>query len=137
MPKPIVRDVLETCLYVDDLEAAERFYTDIVGLTFVAREKGRHLFFRCGDRMLLLFNPEATNEESADDAIPRHGAHGSGHVAFSIRSDELQTWRDHLKTHGVEVETEVQWGDRGRSLYFRDPSGNSLEIAPPVIWGIE
>jgi catechol 2,3-dioxygenase-like lactoylglutathione lyase family enzyme len=137
MPKPVARDILETCLYVNDLEAAERFYTDIVGLTFVAREKGRHVFFRCGDRMLLLFSPEATDEESADDTIPPHGTRGAGHVAFSIQADELQSWRDHLKAHGVEVEAEVQSGKRGRSLYFRDPSGNSLEVAPPVIWGIE
>ena len=127
MPKPFAQDVPETCLYVNDLEAAERFYTDIVGLTFVSREEGRHVFF----------DPETTNEESANNTVPRHGAHGPGHVAFSIRPDELQTWRDHLKTHGVEVETEVQGDDRGRSLYFRDPSGNSLEVTPPVIWGIE
>ena len=137
MPAPFARDILETCLYVDDLEAAEQFYTNVVGLTFVSREEGRHLFFRCGDRMLLLFNPDETDDRTPDDTIPPHGAKGPGHVAFSIRPDELQGWRDHLKSHSVEIETEVEWGTRGRSLYFRDPSGNSLEVGPRSMWGLD
>jgi catechol 2,3-dioxygenase-like lactoylglutathione lyase family enzyme len=47
--------ILETCLYADDLVAAERFYRDVLGLQLVNRKAGRHIFFRCGSTMLLVF----------------------------------------------------------------------------------
>ena len=53
-------DILETCLYVDDLRAAEHFYRDVLGLVVVRRQTGRHVFFRCGRSMLLIFDPTAT-----------------------------------------------------------------------------
>ena len=48
--------ILESALYVTDLDAAETFYTDILGLERIAKADGRHVFFRCGDGVLLLFN---------------------------------------------------------------------------------
>jgi catechol 2,3-dioxygenase-like lactoylglutathione lyase family enzyme len=138
VPKPAIQDILETCLYVTDLEAAERFYTDILDLTFVSKIDGRHVFLRCGKRMLLLFNAAVTAEvREGLDIAPPHGAIGPGHVAFSIGADDFDMWRDHLTANHVEIEKEIQWDDRGCSLYFRDPSGNSLEVTTPSIWGID
>ena len=54
------REILETCLYVDNLQKAEAFYTDILGFERYAVEEERHIFFRCGNRMLLLFLPQTT-----------------------------------------------------------------------------
>jgi catechol 2,3-dioxygenase-like lactoylglutathione lyase family enzyme len=48
----------------------------------------------------------------------------------------MDAWRDHLAARGVDIEAEVQWPRGGHSLYFRDPAGNSLELASPRIWGI-
>ena len=70
----------------------------------------------------------------ANDA-PVHGAKGAGHLAFAAREDEIDRWKDHLAKHGVEIEREIHW-ERSRSIYFRDPSQNSLEIASPLLWGI-
>jgi catechol 2,3-dioxygenase-like lactoylglutathione lyase family enzyme len=130
--------VLETCLYVDDLDRAERFYTDVLGLEFVSRQIGRHAFFRCGQAMVLLFNPLASREVSdvAGSAIPQHGAFGAGHVAFAASEPDLSTWKSHLESHGVAIEQVIDWPGGGRSLYFRDPAGNSLEFASPRIWGL-
>ena len=137
MTNPRNHDIRETCLYVDDLTAAERFYTDVLDMELVSNMDNRHIFFRCGDRMLLLFNAKTTSvAQEGPDYAPPHGATGSGHVAFSIDDRSLDEWRDHLRSNGVEIEKEIQWGDRGRSLYFRDPSGNSLEVTVPAIWGI-
>ena len=129
--------VLETCLYVDDLDRAERFYTEVLGLEFVSRQVGRHAFFRCGQAMVLLFNPLASREASdvAGSPIPRHGAFGAGHIAFAAREAELPAWRAHLQAHGVAIEQTIDWPGGGHSLYFRDPAGNSLEVATPRIWG--
>jgi catechol 2,3-dioxygenase-like lactoylglutathione lyase family enzyme len=127
------REVLETALYARDLDAAEAFYGGVLGLERIVRVEGRHVFFRCGGRVVLVFHPDAAR---ANTEIPPHGAEGPGHLAFAARDDELPAWRAHLARHGVEVEAEWEWPRGGRSLYFRDPAGNSLELASPRIWGL-
>jgi catechol 2,3-dioxygenase-like lactoylglutathione lyase family enzyme len=128
------REILETCVYAPDLEAAEAFYTDVIGLEPIGRLEGRHVFFRCGARVFLVFDPAAT---IGGERIPGHGARGAGHVAFAARAGELEGWRAHLGTKGVEIEQEVEWPGGGRSIYFRDPAGNSVELGTPAIWAIE
>jgi catechol 2,3-dioxygenase-like lactoylglutathione lyase family enzyme len=53
------REILEACVYADDLAAAERFYAGVLGMEVIARVEGRHVFFRCGGRVFLVFNPQA------------------------------------------------------------------------------
>ncbi|MCB0209902.1 MAG: VOC family protein [Anaerolineae bacterium] len=127
-----INQILETCLYVDDLEVAEQFYTKILGIEPFSRVKHRHIFFRCGAGMLLLFNPIETAKAVGD--VPTHGAHGPGHVAFAISSDEIAACREHLRHNGVSIETEITWPSGGQSIYFRDPAGNSLEFATKQVW---
>lgn len=134
-----VSGILEIVLYADDLEAAQSFYTQVLGLALYAKVPGRHVFFRCGDQMLLIFNPDATNRTPAVGArppVPPHGARGPGHLCFRASAAEIDDWRERLKTHGVAIETEFEWPEGGRSLYFRDPAGNSVEFAEPRIWGL-
>lgn len=126
--------VLETCLYVDDLDAAERFYATVLGLELDAKVSGRHVFFRCGNGMFLLFDPRTTSQPSGN--FPTHGSHGPGHAAFATMPAEIPAWREQLRRHGVPIEAEVTWPGGGQSLYFRDPAGNSLELATPNIWGL-
>lgn len=126
--------ILETCLYADDLEAAETFYATVLGLELDAKAPGRHVFFRCGDGMLLLFDPRATSQSTGN--VPAHGAHGPGHAAFALRPTDISAWREQLQRHGVPIEAEITWPGGGQSLYFRDPAGNSLELTTPAIWGM-
>lgn len=133
-----VRGVLETCLYAEDLEGAERFYAEVLGLEAFQRVAGRHVFFRCGDAaVFLLFNPGKTREPDLRLGVPAHGAAGPGHAAFAVREGELEGWRARLGACGVAIEKEVGWPGGGRSLYFRDPAGNSVELASPRIWRLE
>lgn len=125
---------METCLYVSDLEAAETFYRDVLGLEKISKAEGRHVFFKGESAVILLFNPETT-AQSSDSDIPLHGAHGSCHVAFETSLDDLADWRQHLKQHQIEIETEIDWPQGGKSIYFRDPDGNSLELVTPQTWG--
>ncbi|HJU89827.1 MAG TPA: VOC family protein [Gemmatimonadaceae bacterium] len=126
--------ILETCLYTPDLAAAERFYVDVLGLEVYSRNEGRSVFFRCGDRMLLLFNPQRTRVRDA--AVPAHGTDGPGHAAFAVPDNEIDSWRARLAQYDVSIEQEVSWPRGGHSLYFRDPAGNSIEIVSPLLWGI-
>jgi len=130
---PSIDHVLETILYVDDLDAAERFYGDLLGLELDSRKDGLFVFFKCGDGMLLLFEPHAA---SSGRNVPAHGAHGPGHACFAVAEAELAGWQRRLERAGVAIEHEMTWPRGGRSFYFRDPAGNSLELATPRIWGL-
>jgi catechol 2,3-dioxygenase-like lactoylglutathione lyase family enzyme len=131
--------IQETCLYADDLPAAEQFYTRVLGLDVMARESGRHVFLRCGEGVMLIFNPQATSSEQTfveGAPVPLHGARGAGHLAFRVAETELENWRQQLRDSGVAIESEVRWPQGGRSLYFRDPAGNSVELVTPQTWGL-
>ena len=124
--------VIETAIYVDDLDAAEDFYSRILGLTVIARESGRHVFFQVGDsHVLLAFNPQTTLN---GDTLPPHGANGPSHFAMGIEKQSLDAWRPHLEAHGIAIEKEVDWPAGGKSIYFRDPAGNSVELITPGVW---
>jgi catechol 2,3-dioxygenase-like lactoylglutathione lyase family enzyme len=132
--------VMETVLYVDDLDAAEGFYTTVLGLEVIARERGRHVFFRCGRSVFLVFNPTVTRTNTTHGAsivVPAHGALGPGHMAFTAHEAELPAWRERLRGAGVAIETEIAWPQGGHSIYFRDPAGNSVELVTPAVWGMD
>ncbi|MBS9721728.1 VOC family protein [Tianweitania sp. BSSL-BM11] len=131
--------ILESALYVDDLDKAEAFYTDVLGLPLIRKVEGRHVFLRCGQGVLLLFNPDATIEPPAPDArlpVPPHGARGQGHLCFRASDEEIDRWKERLAQAGIAIEAAFTWPEGGRSLYIRDPAGNSLEFANPEIWGL-
>jgi catechol 2,3-dioxygenase-like lactoylglutathione lyase family enzyme len=131
--------VLEACLYSADLGAAESFYRDVIGLSLHVREPGRHVFFRCGNGMLLVFDPARTSTSPGDimgTPIPAHGATGPGHVAFRVAEHTLGEWRRHLASVGVSVEADVTWPNGATSIYMRDPAGNSVELATASLWGL-
>lgn len=131
-PSMKVNRILETCLYVEDLKKAEEFYSRVLGLELYSRTSGRHVFFRCGNAMFLLFKPERTLQ--SDSSVPVHGAKGPGHVAFAISIEEYDDWLKRFSDEGVQIETEVVWPGGGKSIYFRDTSGNSIELATPQLW---
>ncbi|EYD77816.1 Glyoxalase family protein [Rubellimicrobium mesophilum DSM 19309] len=128
--------ILETAVYVDDLEAAEAFYGGVLGLPRIGRVPGRHAFYRVGAGVLLVFRPEATEvvDPKSPLPVPPHGARGPGHLCFAAEPLGLGAWRERLVAEGIEVEAEVTWPGGGRSFYFRDPAGNSLEVAEARIW---
>ena len=132
-------DILETVLYTDDLPAAESFYAEVLGLEVQASSPGRHVFFRCERQMLLIFAPAETAKPSAAAGlpIPTHEARGPGHVCFRATAHEIDRWRVKLLKKGVTIDADFNWPTGGRSIYFRDPAGNSLEFAEPRIWNLD
>ena len=129
-----INAVVETAIYVDDLQAAESFYRTILGLPVIGKEPGRHVFFQVGEASVLLaFLAEATLK---GDQLPSHGATGPGHFALGIEAETFDAWRNLLHDHGVSIEKEVEWPKGGRSIYFRDPAGNSVELVTPGVWAL-
>lgn len=130
--------VLETALYARDLAAAEGFYGGVLGLSVVVREAGRHVFFRCGAGMLLVFDPQASRRPSGGSLpVPVHGAEGAGHACFAVPGDRLDEWRRRLEAAGLAIEADFRWPHGARSLYIRDPAGNSIELAEPALWALD
>lgn len=132
--------IFETCLCGRDLPAIRKFYTEVMGLEVVGDMNTRGIVFRCGEGVLIVFNPDETKLPSPSphhphEIIPPHGTEGVGHIAFLATTDELPSWRAQLTKHGVQIISEVNWTDGGTSIYFHDPAGNVVELAPPTLWG--
>lgn len=136
MPK--LDGVIETALYVDDLDRARAFYRDTLGLRAMNSDS-RFLAFDIGGRsVLLLFHRGATLEtvHLPGGTIPPHDGHGPLHVAFSIAADELPAWEARLAEQGVAIEAHTAWPRGGHSIYFRDPDNHLLELVTPGVWAI-
>lgn len=134
---PRLLGTLESALYAKDLDAAAAFWTGVIGLEQIAHVPGRHVFFRCGAQVLLVFCASATRQPPRPGArlpVPPHGADGPGHFCMAAAPGTFDAWRAHLEANGLEIEADFRWPQGGRSLYFRDPAGNSIEIADPAIW---
>ncbi|PRX01946.1 UNVERIFIED_ORG: catechol 2,3-dioxygenase-like lactoylglutathione lyase family enzyme [Martelella mediterranea] len=130
--------VLETALYAADLDAAEAFYGGVLGLEKITRVGNRHVFFRCGTGVLLIFNPDETEKPAGPGSlpVPAHGARGPGHVCFRLEHDDFAAMIARLETHDITIESDFCWPNGARSIYFRDPAGNSLECAEAKLWGL-
>lgn len=136
---PQVQAVLETSLYISDLDRAIAFYEKVLGLRLIRDAyfnggRGAALQVGTGPSVLLLFRAEITRESGN---LPSHGATGPGHVAFRIAPEEVGAWRERLRANNVAIEREVAFGNNPPSIYFRDPDGNSLELAAPDIWALQ
>jgi catechol 2,3-dioxygenase-like lactoylglutathione lyase family enzyme len=130
--------VLETALYVDDLDRAGRFYESLLGLPVLTSDARFQAYDVGGRSVLLLFQRGSTLEtvRLPGGTIPPHDGRGPLHIAFAVGPDELGTWQRHLEEAGVAVEGRTDWPRGGRSLYFRDPDGHLLELATPGLWRI-
>jgi catechol 2,3-dioxygenase-like lactoylglutathione lyase family enzyme len=133
---PRLNRVLETALYVADLEQAATFYSDTLGLSCIYEDHRMRAFDVGGNGVLLLFPQGGSLQpiETLGGSIPPHDGQGPMHVAFSIAQDELEAWQQHLTEAGVPLEGRTQWPRGGVSVYFRDPDGHLLEIATPGMW---
>jgi len=135
---PSLNGVLETALYVDDMERARRFYEDVLGLTAIF-DDARLRAYAVGSRNVLLLFQRGSARETVHmpgGTIPPHDGSGPLHMAFAIAKDELAEWEAHLKEHAVAIEGRTQWRRGGTSIYFRDPDGHLLELATPGLWTI-
>jgi catechol 2,3-dioxygenase-like lactoylglutathione lyase family enzyme len=130
MVMPRVNGILETALYVDDLQHSVEFYKTIFGFEVI--DSGDRL---CAMRVrpgqvLLLF------KKGASAQLPAGATNGEGqlHLAFAISASELQIWASWLGNPGVVIELRRTWERGGKSIYFRDPDGHLLELATPGVW---
>jgi catechol 2,3-dioxygenase-like lactoylglutathione lyase family enzyme len=135
---PQLNGVLETCLYVENLERSIRFYQDVMQFPKLVSD-GRFCALEAArQQVLLLFKKGASTQPMVIEGgtIPPHDASGQTHLAFAILAQELEAWKGWLEHHQVALESQVQWERGGKSIYFRDPDGHLLELVTPGCWAI-
>lgn len=138
MPAPQLKPkhILETSLYIADLARAGRFYRETLGLEPMVQD-ARMWALDCGPASVLLLFKRGGVSEPVDlpgGRIPGHDGQGRIHLAFAIGKDELPAWEKRLDEADVKIEARMTWAEGGRSLYFRDPDDNLLELATPGLW---
>ena len=121
-----ILNLAEAALYVRDLDAAVTFYHQVLGLPVMARFDDACFVQTGPDSTLILFDLEKLLVRQS--TIPAHGAHGRSHVALAVPPEDLDAWRERLQSFNVVIEHEQDWPQGTRSLYFRDPDDNSLEL---------
>jgi catechol 2,3-dioxygenase-like lactoylglutathione lyase family enzyme len=133
---PGVTHVLETSLYVADLDRAQAFYQRLFGFAPFFRDSHMAALGVPGAQVLLLFRHGAAAGASTTPGgtIPPHDGSGRLHLCFAIPDSELPAWQGRLAEHGVAIESRIDWPRGSVSLYFRDPDGHLLELATPRLW---
>jgi catechol 2,3-dioxygenase-like lactoylglutathione lyase family enzyme len=128
--------ILETVLYVDDLDAALNFYRDVLQLKPVHADERMRVLRVSDDNHLLLFLRGGTPGpvDTPGGMIPAHDGKGAMHVAFTIDRADVAAWRRRVESLGTPIESTVAWRSDETSLYFRDPAGNLVELATPGLW---
>jgi catechol 2,3-dioxygenase-like lactoylglutathione lyase family enzyme len=127
------RRVYETVLYAEDVAATAAFYAEVLGLRLVDGPDELAAAFRLDDGgVLLIFDPGRSARPGRP--VPSHGTEGASHLAFAVGAGELDAAAEELRERGVEIEREVDWPQGGRSIYVRDPAGNSVELVEGDLW---
>ena len=141
MPK--ITGLLETALYLDDVGQAARFYQDLFGFSLLSGSAQRDATFAALElpgRAVLLFFKKGANAQPVDTGggiIPPHGGEGRLHFALAIPSNAYESWKLKLAAQNIPIESEIRWPPGGRSLYFRDPEGNLVELATSGLWAFQ
>ncbi|MDF1746592.1 MAG: VOC family protein, partial [Gimesia sp.] len=113
-----VHGVLETAIYVDDLQLAADFYRRLFGFEVMAEDR-RFCALNAGDRSVFLIFKRGASHTAAHlegGTIPPHDGAGPVHFAFAIDRDDLQEWEARLVAEGVDSVGRVRWPRGGASL---------------------
>ena len=135
---PNVGRVLETSLYVAELDRSIEFYQRIFGFEKLTGDDRFCAFNVSGQQVLLLFlkGSSLAPMPMPGGVIPPHDGSGRLHLAFAISAVDEDDWKRHLEAANVPIESRVAWPKGGFSLYFRDPDGHLLELITPGCWAI-
>ena len=119
-----IRAIDYTVIFVRDMTAMRRFYEDILGFRLLRELSPGWIEYRVGNNTLALARPSRTG---ADAPTPRGSA--SLQLAFKVSVAQVDQCADELVRQGVELlspPTDQVFGHR--TLFFRDPDGNLLEV---------
>ncbi len=135
--RPCIAGILETALYVSEMDRARDFYCDLFGFRVISTGP-RLTALSINDRQVLLLFAKGKSRQptvtAKGETVPPTDADGELHLALSISEDTWDFWTERLNTQNISIESIVHWDEGGRSLYFRDPDNHVIELATPGLW---
>ncbi|TXL82406.1 VOC family protein [Vineibacter terrae] len=123
-PFQAIRAIDYTVIFVRDMAAMRRFYEDVLAFPLTRELSPGWIEYRVGSNTLALAKPSRT----AADAPTPHGS-AALQLAFKVAPPEVDQCADALTRQGVALlspPTDQAFGHR--TLFFRDPDGNLLEV---------
>lgn len=123
-PFSAIRAIDYTVIFVRDMVAMRRFYEDVLALSLLRELSPNWIEYRLGSNTLALAKPRRT---AADAPTPVGSA--SLQLAFKVSAAEVDACADELVQQDVALlspPTNQPFGHR--TLFFRDPDGNLLEV---------
>ncbi|WP_017538434.1 VOC family protein [Nocardiopsis halophila] len=124
MPAP-VNGVNELVLEVGDLEAAERFYVDVLDFPVIERWSGPQWNGR--EAVWVLAGPTRIGLWRPQIGISRGRGGVHVHYAVHVGEEDYAGVVERIRARGRTVD-EVEFGGRARSAYVTDPDGNVVEF---------
>jgi catechol 2,3-dioxygenase len=134
--RPRPRKMGHLVLFVRDIQASAKFYTEIVGLQVSDWIEDQMVFLRCS----------ADHHDLALAQIPKDAKHlndtyywsrpGMEHFAFELASlAEIEAAAKHLQAKGVEIVRGIGRHGPGNNLFlvFKDPDGNHVEFYADMV----
>jgi catechol 2,3-dioxygenase-like lactoylglutathione lyase family enzyme len=119
-----IRRIDYSVIFVRDMAAMRRFYERILGFPLHRELSPNWIEYRVGENTLALARPRLT---AADAPTPAGSA--SLQLAFKVSVSEVDQCADELVRKGVTLlspPTDQAFGHR--TVFFRDPDGNLLEM---------
>jgi catechol 2,3-dioxygenase-like lactoylglutathione lyase family enzyme len=123
-PFQSIRTIDYTVILVRDMAAMRRFYEGILGFSLTCELSAGWIEYQIGGNTLALSRPGRT---AKDAPTPKGSA--SLQLAFRVAVDDVDRCAEELLRHGVDLlepPTNQPFGHR--TLFFRDPDGNLLEV---------
>jgi lactoylglutathione lyase len=123
-PLRAIRQLDYTVVFARDLKAMREFYASVLGFEVTRKMGEGWIEFRIGASILTLTERGVL----FNDAPPPMGAL-SLQLAFRVSRSEVDSCAEFIRAAGVKIiyePTDQPWGHR--TVFFRDPDGNVLEI---------
>ena len=123
-PFQAIRAIDYTVILVRDMAAMRRFYEDILRFSLLRELFPGWIEYQIGGNILALSWPYRTGKDA-----PTPAGSASLQLAFKVAAPDVDRCADELLRHGVDLlepPTDQSFGHR--TLFFRDPDGNLLEV---------
>jgi len=127
--RTVVRGLGEIAFRVNNLDAMQKFYEEVIGLPLMVRDSNC-AFFKIAEgygghtQVLALFDRSQSPGYRGTDAATST----IDHIAFEILLADFAGELTRLKGLGLQVETAEHAWIHWRSLYVADPEGNQVEL---------
>ena len=123
-PFQAIRAIDYTVIFARDMAAMRRFYGEVLKFSLLRELSPGWIEYQIGGNTLALSRPHRTAKDT-----PTPAGSASLQLAFKVAAPDVDRCADELLRHGVDLlepPTNQPFGHR--TLFFRDPDGNLLEV---------